>query len=205
MSRLLIRVLALSLIAEACILCSEPSVRTAGANPPAGQGYVQDWADEFDGAALDTVAHWNYSQLGHTDPNLNTTRDAVSVAGGRLTIKTYTANGQHYTGIISTGEDPGRAATTDDKYTPKYGYFEAKIDFNGASGMWSSFFLTDKMANQPSPPAPDDPRLRGTEIDVVEHRVQDQNFMDISDKGAAALHWENTTSAGSGLKTGNPP
>jgi len=49
MRRLLIRVLALSSIAELCILCSQPIVRPAGAAVP--PGYVLVWSDEFNGTA----------------------------------------------------------------------------------------------------------------------------------------------------------
>src|SRR5262245_27682917 len=194
MSRHLIRVLALSFLAVACILCPQPNVRPASAGP--SPGYVLDWTDEFNGTSLDTTYHWNF-YLGPRRSG-NNIRDAVSVDSGLLTIKTYTGtDGKHYAGMIATGYDPGRQSSTTDLFTARYGYIEARIDFDGSSGMWNSYFLQSHHAYDLG-----DPHGNGTEADIIEHRVHDRNNLDISAKAPSALHWGGK-SAGGDLHSGN--
>src|SRR5687767_7901131 len=154
-----IRILYLSCIASFCILCPSPGVPPAGAAQP--PGYVEVWADEFNGTTLDT------NKWGHTRPGYPRggriaiqSTDAVSVSGGNLVIRTYSdavdpndpdpPPMQHYTGMIQSGVattegecqmPPDELVPPGNKYKPLYGYIEASIDFDGASGMWHSFFM----------------------------------------------------------------
>src|SRR5262245_30911437 len=99
MRRLPIRVLALSFIAEFCILGSHPIVRPASADPPQGTGYVLVWSDDFNGTELDQ-SHWNVKGPGPRGGG-ELIPTAVSVDGmSNLVITTYTANGTHYSGLI---------------------------------------------------------------------------------------------------------
>ena len=98
------------------------------AAPPSG--YVLDWSDEFDGSSLDTTK-WNYRVLGPRNDAVNTT-NAVSVANGVLTITTYTESGTNFTGMIGTSN----------LFMPRYGYLEARINFNDSPGEWSAFWMT---------------------------------------------------------------
>jgi hypothetical protein len=104
---------------------------------------------------------------------------------------------------------------TDGKYMPRYGYVEARIEFDGSPGMWSSFWMqSDSMSYQPPPtgnPAytPYDPHRYGTEIDIVEHRSVNGYGCDISSQGTSSLLWDGyaghspgAQSAGGGLKSG---
>ena len=212
MSRLLIRVLALSCIAECFILCPSPKVRPASAAPP--PGYVLVWSDEFNGTALD-LTKWGHLHPGLVRNGRNAVQaiDAVSVSGGNLVIRTYSDYDptnpdpplppQHYTGMIQTGGDltgapPGCAPDPDqldppgNKYMPLYGYIEASIHFDGESGMWHSFFVTTPKGLLQGPMLPQD---RGMEMDIVEHKkIQGSGqpgdpAIDVSNQADAARHW----------------
>src|SRR5438128_8004948 len=93
----------------AALACAEP--------PP---GYQLKWADEFDGTQLD-LQKWKLWLPGKRRDAINTL-DAVSVAGGKLTIGTYTEGGKHYTAMIST----------QGIFEPSFGYYEARIQWQDA-------------------------------------------------------------------------
>jgi beta-glucanase (GH16 family) len=179
-----IRILALSSLAAFCTLCPNPNVRPAGATPP--PGYALVWTDEFNGTALDTM-NWGYRQPGQFRREAINVRDAVSVGGGLLTITTYDQAGTHYTGMIQTGEGvPNELEPHGNKYMPRYGYMEASIDFDDSTGMWSSYWL---QTPNNLLPGPRDPRDRGSEMDIIEHRVIDQFGTNIRAQAPSALHW----------------
>ena len=138
--------------------------------PPVGYQLV--WSDEFDGTALD-MSKWSHRGLGRRRDALNVA-DAVSVGGGQLTITTYTSGGKHCTGMIGT----------EGKFERRFGYWEARIRFDGAPGMWSAFWIQTPTFGRP----PNDPATAGTEIDVIEHRVSDQSGKDISGLAHHAVH-----------------
>src|SRR3954462_8527537 len=74
------------------------SFPVAHAAPPAG--YTLVWADQFDGTTLDS-SHWNHTYPGTYRDAFNTP-EGSTVAGGNLTIATYTDNGIHYTDHLDT-------------------------------------------------------------------------------------------------------
>ncbi|MEL7237705.1 MAG: glycoside hydrolase family 16 protein [Planctomycetota bacterium] len=138
-----------------------------------GHDYGLDllWHDEFNGTQLDDEK-WNHRRLGSRREATNVT-DAVSVGGGNLSIKAYTENGQHYTGMIGTEQT----------FQHTYGYWEARIDFNGDSGMWSAFWLqSPDVENHAAGPS-----AAGVELDVVEFLADEFG----SGNSAASLnaHW----------------
>lgn len=139
--------------------------------PPAG--YYLVWADEFNGAALDTTK-WNYWLAGPRRDAINTS-SAVSVGGGNLAITTYTTNSTHYTGMIAT----------DNKFRTKFGYWEASIDWNDAPGMWSAYWMQSPTMGADI----SDPVTSGCEIDIAEHRWIDSASNNIADKVQANIHW----------------
>lgn len=155
------------LLAGTCLL------RVASVHAAVPAGYTLAWSDEFDGTTLDT-SKWGYRQLGVRHDAINTT-NAVTVGGGALKITTYTENGQHYTGMIST----------DNKYMPLYGYMEARIQFSSSPGQWSAFWLQSPTVNIVG-----DPHANGTEMDVVEHRASDKNGNNISNQIVSNIHWD---------------
>ncbi|NNL68206.1 MAG: glycoside hydrolase family 16 protein [Myxococcales bacterium] len=143
---------------------------TPAAAVPAGYALVL--ADEFDGPTLDP-AIWEHRLPGPRRDAVNTP-EAVRLADGRLMIDTWTEDGVHYTGMIGS---QGR-------FEQQYGWFEARIDFDDAPGMWSAFWLQ----------SPDmgsflgDPGRAGVEMDIVEHDLF--NSVATEPIWHAALHWD---------------
>ena len=115
-----------------CCMASVPLAAQGnreGAHPP--PGYTLQWADDFDGAALDT-SKWMY----RTDVKAESSQrpDNVSLENGYLVIqvKKQTDRGKSYTGggIIS-------------RQRFRYGYYEARVKMFGGSGwhqsVWAMF------------------------------------------------------------------
>jgi autotransporter-associated beta strand protein len=166
----------------------------ASATPP--PGYYLVWGDEFNGTSLDPTKWWVWNQQdrsGYTVPQ------AVTVSNGVMTIHTYSAGGQNYSGIVSS----------DGRFRARYGYSEASVEFNGSPGMFSDFWLNSANNGQ----FIGDSAAEGAEIDVCEHRVTDASNADnISGQVTIDLHWDGYTSGvehsfnsplyGSGLGTG---
>ena len=140
------------------------------AHPPAAQpsvplpsGYALSWNDEFGGASLD-MEKWFYRQTGPRHDAVNTP-EAVSAGNGILSIRTYTENGKHHTGMIATKKK---------SLDRTYGFYEASIEFTGdrnaSSGMWSAFWLQSDTISTVG-----NTGKYGTEIDIVEYRPNPAN------------------------------
>jgi beta-glucanase (GH16 family) len=136
------------------------TLSVAAAQPPPGVGPLS-WSEEFDGTTLDPT-RWSYRATGpRYDGTLTPT--AVSVGGGVLTIETYTdAAGRNYSGMVST-QRTGAVG-----FEQTYGYFEARVKFNTASGQWSAFWLQTPTNGSPL----GDPATAGVEMDIAEHRTR---------------------------------
>lgn len=166
-------------------------IQAHGTPPP---GYVLEWSDEFEGGSLDTNK-WNQRLPGPRNDAVNTAQ-AVSVTNGVLTITTYTENGTNFTGMIGT----------ENLYMPLYGYIEARINFNDSPGEWSAFWMT-----APTMVLVGNPKVYGTEIDIVEHRSVNSNNVLNHNRAVANIHWDGygpehktvgSGLVGSGLSTG---
>ncbi|MEO7100887.1 MAG: family 16 glycosylhydrolase [Luteolibacter sp.] len=153
------------------LLASFFLVSASQAAPP-GNGWTKAWGDEFDGTTLNT-SNWTIGTGARWDAT--NTASAVSVGNGNLRIKTYTENGNHYTGWIASNG----------KFEECFGYWEARIKFNSSQGMWSAFWLQPYGINNVG-----DPAGNGTEIDIVEHRSQDNGAADLRNKSAINIHWD---------------
>ena len=141
------------------------------AEPP--PGYKLAWADEFDGTQLD-LTKWTHWLPGKRRDATNVP-EAVTVADGKLTITTYTEEGAHFTGMISTEK----------RYEKVGGYWEARIDFNDNKGMWSAFWMQSPTMGNPV----DDPAKAGMEIDIAEHRSHENDGRGIDMIVHHTLHW----------------
>lgn len=124
------------------------------------------WSDEFNATSLDS-SRWSYRATGARHDGY-LTPDAVSVGGGLLTIKTYTENGSHYTGMISTEKRINPLTLQSTGFEQTYGYFEARVKFNSKPGMWSAFWLQSPTNGL----LVGNPELSGVEMDIAEHRAR---------------------------------
>ena len=154
------------------VLLAANFVSAAIAAPP--EGYKRVWADEFDGTSLDTNkwVHW----LPGKRRDARNVPDAVSVSNGCATITSYTKAGQHFTGMIST----------EGKFEPIRGYWEARIRFDDSPGMWSAFWLQSPTMGRPI----GETAKAGIEIDICEHRVLGKDGEQVAAKIQHTLHWD---------------
>jgi beta-glucanase (GH16 family) len=148
---------------------------TVEAGPPSSV-YKLVWFDEFESEQLD-LTKWGYYDTGPRKSAVNTP-DAVTVGNGCLVISTYTQKGIHYTGMV----------TTEGKFETKNGYWEARMKFSDAPGTFSDFWLYTRKLSKPWKPG-SNPKNNGVEIDIVEHRVIDENWNSISGINSINLHW----------------
>src|SRR5262249_42449750 len=95
---------------------------------PPGTGWQLSFEDNFDGTSLDTSV-WRVDTAPRRDAR--NSASALSVANGNLTITTYTSGGTHYTGFIDTRNS----------FLATFGYWEARIKYQGQPGMWSAFWV----------------------------------------------------------------
>ncbi|MGF1633990.1 MAG: family 16 glycosylhydrolase [Phycisphaerae bacterium] len=166
-----------ALLGGAAFVAAVPAVAQVEAGAPAG--YTLVFEDDFNVAHPDTSfdpAAWSYDSLGPRRHAVNV-RDAIDVTDGSLRIRTWTdaATGTHHTGMIRS-----RGAW-------EQGYFEAKIRFDTAPGMWSAFWLfnQDIWENQHA-----GPEQNGVEVDIIEHRARGFHQQDLSGTAHNALHWD---------------
>lgn len=139
----------------------------AGAKPPM-DGLVMTFEDTFDGQAIDR-SKWQVHE-GSRKGAVNTAR-AVSVRDGALRITTFTEDGRHLTGFLSTAG----------KFEQVQGYFEARIKFSPMPGMWSAFWMMPMTYGRSKDPAKAD--IDGAEIDIVEHLAAFGGHFD------STIHW----------------
>ena len=160
------------LLVPLLILPLLPAVPAGAA--PAGVGPLV-WSDDFNGVAPDPTK-WAIDEPGVWGDYINTPA-AVTAGGGVLTIRTYTdpATGQHYSATLGT----------QDHFLKRYGYFEARVKFNGSPGMWQAFYLQSPTVGRPDLA----PAQAGMEIDVAEHRASNDVGGDEQHRYLTALHW----------------
>ncbi|MEI6074708.1 MAG: autotransporter-associated beta strand repeat-containing protein [Verrucomicrobiota bacterium] len=163
------------------------------ATPPAG--YYLVWADEFNGASLDTTK-WN-TETGARREAINTPA-AVSLNGSNLVITTYTSGGMHYSAFVQSAG----------KFHPRYGYTEASIKWSDSPGMWSAYWMWISTMTIVG-----DVSVNGAEMDVCEHRLLDGTAgnANINNIVQSNYHWDGygadhksvgSGNIGSGLGTG---
>jgi beta-glucanase (GH16 family) len=139
-------------------------------SPYVPEGYRLVWNDEFNGKALDTLK-WQYRMLGKRE-NAVIAKEAVTLDGkGLLHLTTFKKDGTIHTGMIGT----------QGLFQQKYGYFEARIKFQGMQGHHGSFWLQSPTYGK----VLDDPGKSGAEIDIIEYFGAGRK-----DRGAAVnIYW----------------
>jgi beta-glucanase (GH16 family) len=142
-------------------------VSLVNAKPP-GKGRNLTFEEEFDGTSVDPK-RWRVVE-GPRKGAINTAR-ALSVKGGILRITTFTENGKHLTGFLST----------DGRFEQVQGRFEARIRFSSVPGMWSAFWMMPMTYGRSKDPAKAD--IDGLELDIVEHLAAYGGHFD------STIHW----------------
>jgi autotransporter-associated beta strand protein len=142
------------------------------ASPPAG--YYLVWGDEFNEASLNTN-NWDYWVLGKFDSEIDVT-NAVSMNGSNLVITTYSVNNTNYSALIAS----------DNHFRPRYGYYEASMQWGDTNGMCSAFWL--RSPNMGTWVA--DAFVSGGEIDVCEHRYLGETSNYVADIVSDNIHWD---------------
>lgn len=174
------------------ISCSshKNTVKHSGADT-GNSDYRLVFKDTFSGPAgseMDT-SKWTYRDLGPRKAGINIKKAIRLDGNGHLVIRTFTKNDSDYTGMIRT------------KQSWKYGKFEARIDFDGASGVNQAFWMQTPTIGDPM----GNPSVAGIEVDIIEHRkINGWNHnANISGRGISWLHWDgygtSEQSKGSGL------
>jgi beta-glucanase (GH16 family) len=154
-------------------LCLALLLTTLIVHAEAPEGYKLLWQEDFDGDKIDG-AKWT-AVAGPRKGGQSVT-DAARIKSGVLTITTYTKDGKHCTGFL----------TTKGKFETTYGYIEAAIRFNTTRGQWGAFWMTSPTIGKPL----GDPAKAGMEIDIVEHRASNNMGNDISGSYVINLHWD---------------
>lgn len=120
-------------------------------------GYVNVWADEFDGEALDTTK-WNYEINGDGGGNQElqyyTGQNAI-VSDGTLKI---IAKQEQYLNRMYTSS----RITTKYKGVFKYGLFQARMKLPKVGGLWPAFWMMPMQSTYGTWP-------RSGEIDIMEY------------------------------------
>ena len=168
-------------------------VAPVSASPPAG--YYLVWGDEFNGTSLDTNK-WTYWLTGSHRDAINIT-NAISVGGGNMTITTFSAGGTNYAGMIASQYH----------FHPRYGYYEANIQWGDTNGMWSAFWLRSPTMGT----FLNDIYDSGGELDACEHRYVGIFGTYIANIVSDNIHWNGygtgegssgSPNVGSGLDSG---
>jgi beta-glucanase (GH16 family) len=141
---------------------------------PPGADYKLVWSDDFDGKVLD-AKKWKHRYPGPRKDGINDPK-AISLDGdGHLVLTCSRKEDKVHVGMIST----------DGLYEARYGYFEARVQFQTQEGWWPGFWL---MGNAVASPGSgkgivDDTARNGTEVDIFEYlRIR-------GDQIQHALHW----------------
>ena len=141
-----------------------------GKRPPVDGDWVQTFADEFDGTAIDQTK-WNITGPNYCDKRSHWSMAIVIVGGGVMKLHYEKKTGHH-------NDDPKEKETaytggyldTYGKWVQRYGYFEARMKLPTVPGMWPAFWM------MPDRGVAADPQWKradtgngGMEFDIMEH------------------------------------
>ena len=146
---------------------------------PDGYDFELVWSDEFDGNALDT-SKWDYRlcMMGKRHPAW--TDKGVKIENGCAVFSIFEENGEIVSSQLQTGynfmDQPVEKTTFgrdhlqwqigklhENKFTHKFGYYECYCKLQQLPGWWSAFWIQSPIIG-----ASLDPRLTGSEVDVME-------------------------------------
>lgn len=129
---------------------SSPNVRP----PLEREGWALTWHDEFDGTSVNPEK-WAVFEPGKRESAIVAQANTTVDGKGNLVITTTEVDGVIHTGMISTRR----------KFDQVFGRWEARIKFQERQGHHGAFWLMPERQNK-EPGY--DPRITGSEIDIVE-------------------------------------
>lgn len=157
-----------------------------GKSPPVKGNWTQTFAEEFEGDAINKEK-WNVAAANYWDKASGFSKDNVLVANGvaklRYDHRTLFHNDDpkekkfdYATGFLSTY----------DKWTQRYGYFEARTKLPKAPGLWPAFWLMPDRGKEAGDRGKrEDTGNGGMEFDILEHLTRWGPF-----RYNIAMHWD---------------
>jgi beta-glucanase (GH16 family) len=141
-----------------------------GQKTPVAGDWVKTLDDEFDGKTIDSSI-WSIYGENYYDKVTHWSREEVLMGGGVVRLR--------YEKKLGFGNDDPKRPRSDyaagylqsyDKWTQRYGYFEARMKLPKAPGLWPAFWMMpdrgDRLTNQG---VRQDTGNGGMEFDIMEH------------------------------------
>lgn len=142
-----------------------------GKRPPVAGDWVKTLDDEFNGATLDKSL-WNIYGENYWDKQTHWSKDDVFVGNGLVRLRYEKKTGFN-------NDDPKQKPSdyaagylhTYDRWTQRYGYFEARMKLPKAPGLWPAFWMMPDrgVAAGPEQWKRQDTANGGMEFDIMEH------------------------------------
>ncbi|MDF1812893.1 MAG: glycoside hydrolase family 16 protein [Verrucomicrobiales bacterium] len=141
-----------------------------GKRPPVSGDWELTFQEEFDGDSVDE-SKWNIYTQNYWDKRSHFSRENVIVGEGVVRLRFEHKTGRH-------NDDPAGAETkwqtgfldTYDKWSQRYGYFEARMKLPTAPGLWPAFWAMPDRGPADGPKWKRSQTSRGgMEFDIVEH------------------------------------
>lgn len=142
-----------------------------GQHPPVAGDWVKTLDDEFDGTTLNQSI-WSIYGDNYWDKQTHWSKDDVLVGGGVVKLRYEKKTGFN-------NDDPTQKQTdyaagylhTYDKWTQRYGYFEARMKLPTAPGLWPAFWMMPDRGRAAGPEKwkRQDTANGGMEFDIMEH------------------------------------
>jgi beta-glucanase (GH16 family) len=141
-----------------------------GKRPPAPGDWVKTLDDEFNGAALN-ASLWNLYGPNYWDKTSHWSKDNVLLGNGVVRLRYQKKTGYN-------NDDPSQPQSdyasgylhTYDRWTQRYGYFEARMKLPTAPGLWPAFWMMPDRGNRADPQwKRQNTADGGMEFDIMEH------------------------------------
>lgn len=157
-----------------------------GTRPPVDGEWIETFRDDFEGTSIDSKK-WNVYSPNYWDKRSHFSRDNVIVESGLAKLRFERKTGRH-------NDEPDGKVTdyqtgfldTYDKWTQRYGYFEARMKLPTAPGLWPAFW---SMPDRGEEDGPQWKRMQtsrgGMEFDIMEYLTRWGPY-----RHNIAFHWD---------------
>ena len=157
-----------------------------GERPPVDGDWTLTFRDEFAGDTIDR-SRWQIYTANYWDKRTHFTKDNLILGDSKVRLRMEKETGRH-------NDKPDGKVTdyacghleTYDKWSQRYGYFEARMKLPTAPGLWPAFWMMPDRGNE------DWPRWKrsmtehgGMEFDIMEHLTRWGPY-----RYNIAMHWD---------------